>query len=282
MFLQQGMLHWATAGFRLREQRVQAVAQEAATRAQRVWRKVAQIASHWRYVALRGRRPNRSSSSSVRYEVSPTLRTLGVSGIDMAPAARISRPAPRKPVDLLVNDVNVHGVAKYDVQYTFDKSLAAIQTFVRPTDAMSSLQEPAYAVFDQETLLRDSTKVEETSSIFVGPADEATPSTRGSKPTVSPVQHLEMALREMEGRLHYWQQKKLEWKMHKHQMQAVRSHLNGLRANDASAETVDVLERALVAMEATHADHQAAFQVSKKEMTAYTDQIQRLRRHAAN
>ncbi|KAG1710833.1 hypothetical protein DVH05_013558 [Phytophthora capsici] len=57
-FLRDGLRHWMTAALHLQEQREQQVARTQASNTAQVWRRVAAIARHWRYLAVRRRTPS--------------------------------------------------------------------------------------------------------------------------------------------------------------------------------------------------------------------------------
>jgi len=54
-FVREGLRHWMTAALHLQEQREQRVTDAQASNTTHVWRRVAAIARHWRYLAIRRR-----------------------------------------------------------------------------------------------------------------------------------------------------------------------------------------------------------------------------------
>ncbi|OQR94228.1 hypothetical protein ACHHYP_01591 [Achlya hypogyna] len=251
MFLQQGLLHWATAGFSLREQRILAAAREAAARAERVWRHVAQIASHWRHLVLRRRAASPAPARAVAQAVE--LRPMRWA------AHRDDNESP-PPVDLLYDQVPLpRGVAKYGIEYKItDPGSPAPLT--APKLSLQVAVAPIAGSMEREPV----------------PCPEPEPAPVARNLTHSESVSVDAVAREMEVRLKYWQKKKAEWVQHKQHMQDIRRHLEDLREDSASIETVRVLERTLLVMEATHAEHQAAYIASKAEMAAFNEQIQRL------
>ncbi|KAK1944964.1 Protein SFI1 [Phytophthora citrophthora] len=135
-FLRDGVRHWMTAALHLQEQREQQVARAQASNTAQVWRRVAAIARHWRYLAVRrrafkngeqtlgrsrkGPQPVQENLSwQLKYEVSPPsngkkLREAfpghagGSNWIDTrSPLSEFlliprNRPQPRRPIDVLL------------------------------------------------------------------------------------------------------------------------------------------------------------------------------------
>ncbi|RLN88072.1 hypothetical protein BBJ28_00003617 [Nothophytophthora sp. Chile5] len=54
-FVREGLRHWMTAAWHLQDQREQRVTRSQASHAAQIWRRVAAIARHWRYLAIRRR-----------------------------------------------------------------------------------------------------------------------------------------------------------------------------------------------------------------------------------
>ncbi|ETV85992.1 hypothetical protein, variant [Aphanomyces astaci] len=248
-FLRQGLVHWAQAAFVLHDQRLLRVQTQAVAAAARLWRRIARIVAHWRYVASRGRITGRVES---RKEWWPTTASRHaaieqeIQPLGMASAAVTHhRMPPRKPLELL-----------YDAD----------------VDASSTAAFPARGLTE---------RTKESKSIMhvgLGKYGMSVP----TSPRRSHVQHvvpsddeMENVVREMESRMRYWQDKRREWKAHKTQLDALRNHITG---GGATHSSLDLLRRTLDVMEATHRDHVAAHVSSKAEIAAFAHHIDELRR----
>ncbi|KAF0696348.1 Aste57867_12907 [Aphanomyces stellatus] len=262
LFLRQGLAHWTHAAFALQEQRLHDVQRRAAAAAERVWRRVARIAMHWRYVAAHGLiqgcgRPANRHQSQVVARSHPRgrlyddgnysdLQPLGMSSAAVVRQSVASncRPPPRKPLDLL------YETGELQVSNAKSHPLVENASIQRDNAPLLPPLGDAWKKYGMHLPVS-------SSRIEGRPWD------------------VEHAVREMETRVLVWQTKKQEWKRHKAQLDDVRRLLADAATPPA---TRDVLQRTVEVMEATHREHVAAHVASKGEMKALAQQIEELRR----
>ncbi|ETW07840.1 hypothetical protein H310_02263 [Aphanomyces invadans] len=243
-FLQVGLVHWAQAAFALREQRLLQVQTHAATVAARLWRRVARISAHWRYVAkhriIQGGRQNKA----VAFHPLPTkarraeevIQPLGMASVAVATTIHHRLP-PRKPLELL-----------YDGDFV-------PSTTTRPKESTAAAMHVGIEKYGMSMPMSQAPRRLHASAESEG-------------------DDIERVVRDMESRMLYWQERRQSWKAHKKHLDALRKHL----ATSAGDSSYDMMRRTLEVMEETHLEHVAALASSKAEMASFARQIDQLHR----